>query len=54
VALKIKYSSYTSFSKDLSKVEKLIPAFVCVKGSVVSAIPKTGKCAKGSVKTSTF
>ena len=53
VLLKNKYSSYASFSKNLSKVEKLIPAFVCVKGSVVSTIPKTGKCAKGSVKTST-
>lgn len=53
VLLKNKYSGYTSFSKNLSKVERLIPAFVCVKGSVVSTIPKTGKCAKGSVKTST-
>jgi chromosome segregation ATPase len=53
VLLKNKYSSYISFSKNLSKVERLIPAFVCVKGSVVSTIPKTGKCAKGSVKTST-
>ena len=53
VLLKNKNSSYLSFSKNLSKVERLIPAFVCVKGAVVSTIPKTGKCAKGSVKTST-
>jgi hypothetical protein len=38
---------------DISSVEKLIPAFVCTKGSTVTALPKNGKCLAGAKKTAT-
>ena len=47
------FSGYQQFDLILSLTEKLIPPYVCVKGSVISVLPKTGKCAKGSAKTST-
>jgi hypothetical protein len=37
----------------LKAIEKLIPKYVCIKGKTVSVTPATGKCASGSVKTST-
>lgn len=45
--------NYQNFSNSVLLVEKLIPEFVCVKGSLVTVTPKTGKCAKGYAKTST-
>lgn len=38
---------------DISSVGKLIPAFVCTKGSTVTALPKNGKCLAGAKKTAT-
>ena len=45
--------NYQNFSNSVLLVEKLIPEFVCIKGSLVTITPKTGKCAKGYAKTST-
>ena len=45
--------NYQNFSNSVLLVEKLIPEFVCIKGSLVTVTPKSGKCAKGYAKTST-
>jgi len=50
---KVTLKGYENFSTSISAVEKLIPEYVCVKGSLVTVTPKTGKCAKGYTKTST-
>jgi hypothetical protein len=45
--------NYQNFSTTILVAEKLIPENVCVKGSLISVTPKSGKCAKGYTKTST-
>ena len=54
-ALKLKASlkGYQEFPTTLKAIEKLVPAFVCTKGSLVANLPKTGKCAPGYAKVST-
>ena len=47
------FAGFQQFDSILVQVQKLVPPYVCVKGSTVSVLPKTGKCAKGSAKTST-
>jgi len=49
----LQFSLYQNIDSLVGEVEKMIPPFVCVKGSIISTLPKTGKCAKGSTKTPT-
>ncbi|MBM3720683.1 MAG: hypothetical protein FJW47_02135 [Actinobacteria bacterium] len=41
------------FDLEIKAVTKLIPAFICVKGTSATALPKSGKCPVGSKKIST-
>jgi hypothetical protein len=54
-ALKLKSTlkGYQEFPTTLKAIDKLIPAYVCTKGSLVANLPKTGKCAPGYAKVST-
>jgi hypothetical protein len=52
-SFKSSLKSYQNFSTSVLAVEKLIPENVCIKGSLISVTPKSGKCAKGYTKTST-
>jgi len=52
--LKTSLKGYQNFSNNIKVIEKLIPAFVCTKGEFVANLPKTGKCAPGYKKNSTF
>ena len=38
---------------DIAAIEKLIPAYVCVKGGTITPLPKSGKCLAGAKKTAT-
>lgn len=51
--LKASLKGYQEFPASLKAIDKLIPAFVCAKGSLVANLPKTGKCAPGYSKVST-
>jgi hypothetical protein len=46
-SLKSQLPSSSTLKKNLSTIEKKIPATVCQKGSLVVSASKTGKCAKG-------
>jgi len=46
-SLKSQLPSLSTLKKNLSTIEKKIPATVCQKGSLVVSASKTGKCAKG-------
>jgi predicted unusual protein kinase regulating ubiquinone biosynthesis (AarF/ABC1/UbiB family) len=54
-ALKLKAAlkGYQEFPTTLKAIDKLIPAHICTKGSLVANLPKTGKCAPGYAKVST-
>ena len=54
-ALKLKAAlkGYQEFPTTLKAIDKLIPAYICTKGSLVANLPKTGKCAPGYAKVST-
>lgn len=45
--LKINTAQVTSFKKYLDSINKIIPAKVCQKGSLVVLASKSGKCSKG-------
>lgn len=54
-ALKLKTAlkGYEGLPITLRVIDKLIPAYICAKGSLVANLPKTGKCAQGYSKIST-
>ncbi len=54
-ALKLKAAlkGYQEITITLNAIEKLIPAFICAKGTLIANLPKTGKCASGYSKIST-
>ena len=54
-ALKLKAAlkGYQEFPTTLKAIDKLIPTYICTKGSLVANLPKTGKCAPGYSKVST-
>ena len=47
ISLKSQLPPLTSFKKNVTSINKKIPAAVCQKGSLVVSASKTGKCAKG-------
>lgn len=47
ISLKNQLPPLTSFKKNVTLINKKIPAVVCQKGSLVVSASKTGKCAKG-------
>jgi hypothetical protein len=49
-----RYKDFLSISANIEELDVLIPDYVCVKGKTSVLVPKTGKCAKGYVKTPTF
>ena len=54
-ALKLKAAlkGYQEFPTTLKAIDKLIPTYICTKGSLVANLPKIGKCAPGYSKVST-
>jgi hypothetical protein len=53
IKLKASLKSYQELNSLVKAIDKLIPAYVCTKGSLVANLPKTGKCAPGYSKVST-
>jgi len=49
-----RYKDFLTVEANLEELELLIPDYVCIKGKVSVLLLKTGKCAKGYVKTPTF
>jgi hypothetical protein len=49
-----RYKEFLAVEANLAELDLLIPDYVCVKGKTSVLLLKTGKCAKGYVKTSTF
>lgn len=50
----IRYKDFLSMESNLEELDLLVPDYVCIKGKTSVLIPKSGKCAKGYVKTPTF
>jgi hypothetical protein len=53
IKLKASLKGYQELNSLVKAIDKLIPAYVCTKGSLVANLPKTGKCAPGYSKVST-
>ena len=49
-----RYKDFISIPTNLEELDLLIPDYVCIKGKSSVLLPKSGKCAKGYVKTPTF
>ena len=49
-----RYKDFISIPANLEELDLLIPDYVCIKGKSSVLLPKTGKCAKGYIKTPTF
>lgn len=49
-----RYKDFISISANIEELDLLIPDYVCIKGKSSVLLPKSGKCAKGYVKTPTF
>ena len=49
-----RYKDFLAVEANLEELDLLIPDYVCVKGKTSVLVQKTGKCAKGYVKTATF
>ena len=49
-----RYKDFLSVGANLEELDLLVPDYVCVKGKTSVLLLKTGKCAKGYVKTPTF
>lgn len=49
-----RYKDFLSVEANLEELDLLVPDYVCVKGKTSVLLLKTGKCAKGFVKTPTF
>jgi hypothetical protein len=49
-----RYKDFLAVEANLEELDLLIPDYVCVKGKTSVLLLKTGKCAKGFVKTPTF
>jgi hypothetical protein len=53
IKLKASLKGYQELNSLVKAIDKLIPAYVCTKGSLVANLPKSGKCAPGYSKVST-
>lgn len=53
-AFETRYKDFLTVKANLEELDLLIPDYVCIKGKTSVLVPKTGKCAKGYVKTPTF
>ena len=49
-----RYRDFLTVEANLEELDLLIPDYVCIKGKTSVLVQKTGKCAKGYVKTATF
>ena len=49
-----RYKDFLTVGANLEELDLLIPDYVCIKGKTSVLVPKSGKCAKGFVKTPTF
>lgn len=49
-----RYKDFLAVEANLEELDLLIPDYVCAKGKTSVLLLKTGKCAKGYVKTPTF
>ena len=49
-----RYKDFLSIATNLENLDFLIPDYVCLKGKVSALVSKSGSCAKGYVKTSTY
>ena len=49
-----RYKDFLSIESNLEELDLLVPDYVCIKGKTSVLLPKSGKCAKGFTKTSTF
>ena len=49
-----RYKDFLTVEANLEELDLLIPDYVCIKGKTSVLVQKTGKCAKGYVKTATF
>ena len=49
-----RYKDFLSIANNLENLDFFIPDYVCLKGKVSTLVSKSGSCAKGYVKTSTF
>lgn len=49
-----RYKDFLSIATNLENLDFFIPDYVCLKGKVSALVSKSGSCAKGYVKTSTF
>ena len=49
-----RYKDFLSIATNLENLDFFIPDYVCLKGKISALVSKSGSCAKGYVKTSTF
>jgi hypothetical protein len=49
-----RYKDFLFIESNLEELDLLVPDYVCIKGKTSVLLPKSGKCAKGFTKTSTF
>lgn len=54
IVFEMRYKDFLMLEANLDELDLLIPDYVCIKGKTSILTLKSGKCAKGYVKTQTF
>jgi hypothetical protein len=54
VTFETRFKDFLNVESNLEELDILIPDFVCIKGKISVLLLKSGKCAKGYIKTATF